>query len=428
MRYAIKILLLLAAVHFMGTSCSNEFVDSEETGVPTSITFETRGALFPEDLDNTITSLRIMAFTQAGILRSNKLYELSELSQNITLNINSGTYRFVFVANEPSTLTSTLQSVKNYSAMATINVGSDKINSTDVIPMSYNKADVTVTPDEKVIIDGTTYSTWLVPLERIAVRVDMVVKSYVDYGPYFEGIVFYNMPNSVPLLADYATAGVVRMHYDPVVKLQKPEHYETLTASELGSYAWGIKFKRYIMPSNMFSPVSQRVNVVNMTLTFGGGIASKGALLCVNEAGNDFTLPRNSHITISGVVEPNSLNVNLEAEAWTPNHVDVDLGVHILNVTNVAPVASAVNPTKVHFYSNQKSVFVEPLGFVGESGNVTFNVNDVFDEITGPFNFDYSSVTGEGHIDIIPLTMGAAKYRIFLNAGGLRRQLLVTVV
>lgn len=426
MKYGFKILLAIFATAIFA-ACSTEYEEGGKSGDDSTISISTRGALFPDDLDNTIRSLRIIAFSKNGVVKNNRLYPTSELSETILHTITSGTYDFAFIANEPSSMSGSLQSIANYTELTIVKVHNDYIYSNLAIPMTAYIEDVLVKADNKVVISGVEYSRWEVSLQRIAVRVDIEFLSSSDLSTEFHTLLFSGLPSEVALLPDNANyTGSTHIRSYPYPGIMGS--YETIPADKLGSYAWGLKVNRIIIPSYMFTPKNQPSKAVKLVFLYNS-LPTQSVTIGQNEAGGDYTLPRNYHYTVKVTRSNSPLKVNISAKPWVTENIGGDIENRILNVTSIVPNVNALKTARIHFYSNQKSVTVEENGFRGESGSTVFPVNSIFDDLAGATasNIVYNSATGEGYMDISPVDITESKYRICLNAGGLRREVTVDV-
>lgn len=116
---------------------------------------------------------------------------------------------------------------------------------------------------------------------------------------------------------------------------------------------------------------------------------------------------------------------------WTVQTVQGDMGKRQLNTSTAKVSITGVTSSRIYFWTDQKSVKIEDKGFIGTTGNTSFNVNDYFDDLAGGFDtsmFHYNPQTGEGYMDIATLSVNETDNnvrRIYLNAGGLRREIIV---
>ncbi len=88
---------------------------------------------------------------------------------------------------------------------------------------------------------------------------------------------------------------------------------------------------------------------------------------------------------------------------------------------------TGVSSSRIYFWSDQSSVQVEEQGY---TGNIPFLVNDFFDDLSGASatsTFHYNAATGEGYMDIMTTSTQQTSdlRKIYLNAGGLRREITI---
>lgn len=105
-------------------------------------------------------------------------------------------------------------------------------------------------------------------------------------------------------------------------------------------------------------------------------------------------------------------------------------GTPYLNVSDDTPNVYDGAVTRITFSTNQVPVFISEEGYLDESGNSTFTVNEFFDDLAGEgaVNIHYDPETEQGYIDIASLSDDVAVYihRLTLNAGNLTQQLTIT--
>ena len=169
----------------------------------------TRAATNPGDTpdDYVIKSLRVLAFEQAnGKCVSNKLYTAAN-GDIIKHPINPGDYDFVFLANEPSNtlIISGLDGIKEYTDLDGIAYPERYFSSEQIIPMMQEIKGVEVLPGGRgaVLSDNSTVNPLQLGLDRLAVRIDVVLESEDDLEDIFSGLTFENIPDAVPLTSNY---------------------------------------------------------------------------------------------------------------------------------------------------------------------------------------------------------------------------------
>ncbi len=431
MKYYIKIWTLLSIIQFILLSCSDEtMVGSGDSGEDIGINIGTRSVLFPDNPDDKISGLRIMAFdTKWHLIQRNRYYSTTELNSNLLFQINNGTYDFVIIANEPrdGVINTSLDQVNSLTDLDNIQLSASAFNDNTDIPMMNSTPNVEVLTDNRgVLISGVNYHTWEITLQRLATRFDLLLYSNTGAASDFTGLTFTNLPNYVPLMGgNYDGTQAVTRTYTVA---GNPSYFQPATVS---GAAWAIKVSRVILPSNQFSPANQADRAAVLKIQMTGGGLNPQCLLGMNEASNDYTLPHNKNFQITAKVEyPVQVNVgvtdwglvNLNGTIYNKRH---------LNVSALTATVTNINMARIYFYSSESNVNVVSTGYVGSTGSTTFHVDDVFKSLSGTSatSLHYSSGTSIGYIDIDlknPYITSGQTYRIFLDANGLRRELTVT--
>lgn len=432
---------LTAVISAMLFSCTSD-EKLHKTGSEAATTFKigTR-ALNTSDPDSKIVRLRVMAFSKmTGNISSNKLYSTEQLVTNpITHTIKTGTYDFVFIANEPQAITATLEGVKRANALSNIVLAASSFIESEDIPMYKRYDNVTVlADDEGISVDGgATLSTWAVKLDRLAIRMSVTLTADSDLGT-LTGVTFSNLPQGVVLTGENYTGTWSEANNRTVTA-----GFEPLTAPELttAGAAWGRKTStttRIILPANIFTPETTEAKAVRMTVNFSDDSSYTGTL-GYNPQLNNFSLPANNHYTINFKLERGGgTEVRIEAEDWDSVDVEGDLLNRILNVSTIKANITDNTPARIYFWSNQQNVFVEKQGYYGTT--LFDDVNLVFDNLWGDpatnvvYADDYSGdgpANSVGYIEITPaagLTYDQnGAYKIYLNAGGLKREITVNL-
>lgn len=415
-KYIHKLILLAIAI-FSLLSCSKE--DTPLISAPVVVSV---GA------DSKIANLRIMAFDVTDQNIKNNFYYSGDITA-VTLNMYSGVYNFFFIANTPGESFSSLESIRNQAGLNNIQIPSSGINSDNNIPMTLYVPNVTVLPNQQgVIINGTTYTNWQVALEHLAVRFDLVLKSARDLSSTFSGIAFDNLPDKVPITGNYSGTHAGQRIFTPAAN---PAYFADTV---IAGYAWAKIIRRVILPPNEFTPVNQQDRLVGFSVLTGDNL-NPSCTFGMDEVNNNYTMAANTNFIVNAVVKY-PMEVNVTIAEWGDINVDGNMTNRTLNVASVTASITDRNRARIYFTSDQPSVSVDPTGYVGASGTTTFNVNNVFYDLLGPTagNLNYNPATGLGYIDIYASFFGTLVasstyvHRIYLNAGGLRREITVTTV
>lgn len=330
-RFAALVLALVLTV----TSCSRE--EDPQTGPleeTATIVFRTKAATkAPDDPDDAITKFRILVFRYDGnkYLAYNQPYDLTS-TNSVTLNLKTGTYDFVFVANEQedSRLADILSTYSTAKKMADIEAeyfGSTAFEAARNIPMGGIVKNVKVIGNNKLNVNGTPIqNAWDISqyLIRLGVRVDFTLKSENQFlGNAFQGIEISRVPDKVFLLpATYSGA----VNYNSAAYEASPRTIAN-TAFDAGSgydpatYTWTWTKDRLILPSSVFTPKATAANAMLFSATMTGMSPLTATLGC-NEP-TDYTLPRNSRLTLVGTLQ-DRIDFTVSVMDWnTQQNVDL---------------------------------------------------------------------------------------------------------
>ncbi|MDH6303632.1 hypothetical protein M2459_000434 [Parabacteroides sp. PF5-5] len=189
------------------------------------------------------------------------------------------------------------------------------------------------------------------------------------------------------------------------------------------------QFRTYIsVVASMISDPSQKTEY---KIVIGDGIRDGNGeyMRSDNVSLEDLRISRNTHYTFATKItgfNGGGVEIHSRVIPWAFKELPGDLLGRKLNVAAISTKASTMSTTRIHFWSNQPTVFVEPVGYLGTTGTETFNVNEYFAGLTGDdtSNFYYDPVSGNGYIDFSPIRTEATECRIYLNAGGLKRNIL----
>lgn len=422
-------IFMIAGMIFLLSCCKSS--DDLVEQAPATIKIATR-VTADEDPDNTIKTLRIMAFERGSLIRNNIFYDEAYLNSNnpIIHEMLSGIYDFVFIANETPDGSENLELTssafgnnKTISSLNEITIPASVINQNNIIPMLTRIDNVTVLPGLEgiKINDGVTQNIWSVLMKRLAVRIDITLKAQVDLTDQFKGVVFSNISDNIPLLGNYSGPQNTVKSY---TILANPENFEVVTSPE---YLWSIKVRRIILPSNTFSPKNTPSRALKMTLTLAPWSDElPSAIIGINEP-SDYTLPPNTQFMGEGIVGP-LLDLNLNVFDWDTKDMLGDINGRILNVSAIKASVTSNSTARIYFYTNQKAVSIDPIGHLNSS---SFDVNNIFESLSGntPANLHFDPATGQGYIDIKALQpiSSAGNYVIYLNAGGLLRTITIAV-
>ncbi|PXV65852.1 hypothetical protein CLV62_10625 [Dysgonomonas alginatilytica] len=414
-KYIHKLILLTIAI-FSLLSCSD---DNPPIAAPVSLSI---GA------DSKISNLRIMAFNVTDQNIKNNFYYSGDIT-TVTLNMHAGEYNFFFIANAPDESFNSLEAIRNQAGLNNIQIPSSGINSDNNIPMTLYVPNVTVLPDQEgVVVEGVYYSNWHVALEHLAVRFDLVLKSKRDLSTTFTGVEFHNLPDNVPITGNYSGTHTAQRIFTTTAN---PEYFADTV---IAGYPWAKIVKRVILPPNKFTPADQEDRLVGFSVLTGDNL-NPSCTFGMDEDNNDYTMTPNTNFIVNAIVNY-PMEVNISIAEWGPENVNGNITNRTLNVASLTASITDRNRARIYFTSNQPSVSVDAIGYVGATGTTQFNVNNVFYDLLGPTagNLNYNPATGLGYIDIYTSFYGTLVanttyiHRIYLNAGGLRREITVTTV
>lgn len=297
--------------------------------------------------------------------------------------------------------------------------------------------------------DNTTVSILQLALERMGVRVDVILRAEDDLDQAFKGIMFSNLPNLVPLTATYDGPAIERSVIRTFTVVDDGSYFTQGTPT--AEWDWEKKVNRIILPANDPLSVTNESEAVNFTIDMGDNYNPSCKLKIASNPVN-YSLPKNTKLDLTGYIkEP--LMVNIEASEW--ENVDEDWnisGIKVLNVSDLEVSITDFNGARISFTSNMPVVKVMPQLYVG-AGGLAAETEKVFNDLvllngdvkdsgttitytTSRFSYIYdkASQTGTGYMDVLldeQNIMGTQEtYRIFLSAededgGSLQREIKV---
>lgn len=377
MKRYICLFIAAAMVGALTTACIKDHIEPLHGGIaegePVSIVLSTftmgdaadnaatRGTVSGTDdeRDSQFSSLRVMIFHTGSVLAYNKVVDLQQDGNPFTIAMTTGTYDFVFVANEDSDTALTAR-LNAYTATSGKTIGSiygesfsSAVFRNDyTIPMTKVLKNVRVTANDLgvgTVIEGsqtyTSPASWPVKLERAAIRIDLILKTdNAMAATNFSALQLTNVPDKVflfdtdgstinynvtgagsfettsPLAAYRSIAGTdgdVYASYTPAGSDDPGIDYTlTETSASLGfvkaadnNYYW---YKRIILPSSMFTPASKEANAVKLT-----AVANGRPLSATLGKSGVFTAPRNQRYTLRGTLVPDMpISFTVEVTPW----------------------------------------------------------------------------------------------------------------
>lgn len=428
--------LPLCIIFLLLLSCvDEEFVSGTKEGYIKITGINTRsydGSHPGDGIDSKIETLRVMAFYKTGGgCASNVLYSGAVLDNTPILHkIEKGEYDFVFLANEPSDMVTTLDNISNYSGIRSISYPAATFNSTDFIPMIAENKNIKILTNGYFEINGNQETELYIRLRRLAARIDVILKSSIDLGDAgsgsFKGVTFSKIADRVPLVhglpnepqsgswiyddpsQPYSGTAIGRSVERKLTLEHNPGDFEInpglLDASDKASgLIWAVKVKRVIIPSVFFTDKAEENNAVVFTVNLVDKYSPSCKLKILDQ---NHTLPANAKLDLTGIIkEP--LLMNIVASPWELDPEDWEIAeTRQLNVSHTSVKMTDMNGVRVSFWSNMPKVSVSgTVQKVGESStrptNEVFNCLAVDANNDNPFRFVYDPVTGSGYMDLL---------------------------
>ena len=447
MRKMLLIFKVLSCCIVALSSCKNDPFD-EEAGskVKAVLTISsgmitTRGPLVLPDvppadgtLDNEVITLRILAFERTGSkdCLSNEVYDIADQTKPIRHEIDADTYDFVFIANEPSTYTSQLNAIADYSALGLITFPASAINSEDHIPMVQEIKHVEVVSGGYAIVTGDPlygpgqHDPLQLHLSRLATRVDVILESTEDLDAVFKGVTFSGIPVEVPLLSGDNTSAA-RTETRSFTVSADSGYFTPETPSTPGN--WAMRMTRFILPFSNF-PASKSDDTKAVTFTVNvAELYNPSCKLMIEKASeglsDNYTLPQDVALLLKGNIAT-PLTLNIQVLPWVKEADDWQMTDRFLNISEVDVKITDFNGARITFSSNMPRVYVEPTVQMTQTApttltDVTRDTETIFNDLvlktgdtpivsgqkttyrTTRFSYTYDSSTGigTGYMDIL---------------------------
>lgn len=358
--------------------------------------------------DYIIRNFRILAFDKAtGECKSNKKYSAWE-GDIIRHQIDVGNYDFVFLANEPANIPviNKLNAVSVYTDLNQIAYPASYFSSDQLIPMIQEIKDVTVLSDGQgaKLSNGTETSILQLALDRLAVRIEVVLESQDDFGDAFKGITFSKIPDRVPLTANYEGEEVERNVVRTFTVADDGSYFSNGTPTIEGG-KWAKKVTRIILPASELETKDDKSKAIVFTVNMESSYSPSCELKIVSYP-VDYSLPINTKLDFMGIIK-DPLEMNIKASEWdkTGNGWDIS-DVRTLNVSNTEVSITDYNGARVSFWTNMKVARV--LDKVKKiSTGEELNTNDVFNALASQEwlpSFDERFIheaSGSGYMEIL---------------------------
>ena len=381
-----------------------------------------------EDYD--VNTLRVLAFNKTtGACISNIHYSKNQWIENIIRHpIVAGNYDFVFLANEPTdnVIANKLNTLSRYDDLNLIAYPASSFSSEKSIPMMQEINNVEVLPKGKgaKLSDGTTVSLLQLALNRLGVRVDVVLEAADNLDDIFNGVIFSGIPNLIPLTAQYSGSTIERNVTRNFTLREDGDYFSSVTPNIPGMN-WARKITRIILPSNELERKSDPVNAVVFTVDMEDSY-NPSCELKINSEPVDYNLPKNTKLDLTGIIKQ-PLEMNIQASDWDSIANDWNIsGNRVLNVSHTEVDITDFNGARISFSSNMPVVRIFDKVKV-LSTNTYKETNEVFNALSSQEwqpnadeRISYDPSTGAGYMDILldlpNYIIGKETYEITLMA------------
>lgn len=397
---------------------------SGEQGQPVTIAIETEtrspgnnpdvtGIHYGDGIDSKIEKVRVLGFRVSnGTLAFNELVDVNALESDPvngsvkgTIDVLTGRYDFVFIANEGSDLTLAAKladntQVASFGLLKNLSFAQSAFSETASIPM------VRMVENVLVIGDNTLQSSegnvdngvWNVAMKRLGVRVELELDMSDAFAT--SGVLsFANVPDEVFLLQkeNIAATSTRTISLTPTVT----------------SVAGGKKltWSRIILPESWFTDKTEKDNAVEIRMTHSGDV--KKAYLGI-DPGTDYTMPRNHYFKITGTVKDSGINFSLHVLNWN----DVANNVNIPK-----PYTIVINPNVIEYQWNIAQTGTTAQLTTDYSGSWTAEIVDPADNTWLRFIGNQTSVSGTGNQTLSFILGNDTPVAGELMDGGAQRQI-----
>ena len=396
------------------SSCIDEtFIDNDDKIKSSYISIRGIGAkvgIHPGTTpdDYVIETLRILAFDKVTEnCVSNVRYNAAN-GDIIQHPINPDSYDFVFLANEPANtlIIDQLDGITKYEDLNDIAYPERYFSSDLIIPMIQEIKNITVLPNGQgaQVNGGAVVNVLQLGLDRLAVRLDVVLEAEDNLEATFTGIILENIPNAVPLTNNY-TGEVERNVTRTFTKAADAGYFsdETPTASDR---SWAKGVNRIILPANELKTVGDASKAVTLIVGMGNNYSPSTQLKTASDPTVSYSLPINTKLDFLGIIkEP--LEVNIKASEWDKIGEDWEIsGTRVLNVSDIEVNITDFNGARIAFWSNMPVVRV--LDVVYDENGAEKVTNNIFNALSSQnyapnddFRIRYDAKTGLGYMDIV---------------------------
>jgi len=309
-----------------------------------------------EEPDYAVSSLRVLIFSPGSYTFYNFPIDLSTAIQPYTIQIDQGTYDFVFIANEDSDPALAAE-LANYNVSNTLSelagkyFDSASIRNNYTIPMTRIYRNVRVAGNNEVYLNGSSTkqeTPWPVEVDRASIRVDLFMETTDEtMVDGFTSLQVANVPNKVYLLPEnligqrnynvtgsssfetltasvleyrsfdndegdaYAYRGPTENDVDYTIKIVNPGL--SFTKESDGKWHW---YKRIILPETVFADKTDEDSGIELQVMV---YDQTYRLTLSNQAETDFTIPRNVRYKVTGTLTANYITFEVSVKPWGKN-------------------------------------------------------------------------------------------------------------
>ena len=330
----IKLILYLAIVTLALLSCSQEKVlpHTSEAGVPVTILFEagTRATVDGDDpAECQIGNFNVLIYNS----KNNMLMWNFPITQGLpdehltqTLDIRTGTYDFVFIANAnelyngstPVSLSVDSQ-VNHFSKLSNLSVDRDDFGFGKDIPMVRYYKNIEVAMDNKIKsseMSDFQAGPWSIEMERVAIKLDLkIVLTELQFLNWDQKITIKNVPGKAYLFSEKDNSS-----FEKAFDLEIDIVSGSLSSVPYGDdYVLITSEKPIILPELYLTPahnVAQKSMVLEMVFS---GVAKSAHISC--EADN-YAIPRNTTLTLNATVKEDEIDLVAQLLPWGDAGID----------------------------------------------------------------------------------------------------------
>ena len=309
-----------------------------------------------DDPDYAVSSLRVLIFKPGDYAHYNFPIDLSTAIQPYTIEIDQGTYDFVFIANEDSDPTLAAE-LAGYNVNHTLTelagkyFDSSSIRNDYTIPMTRIYRNVRVAGNNEVYLDGSAVrqtSPWPVEVDRTCIRIDLFMETTIETMVNgFTSLQLANVPNKVYVLPEnlsgqtnynvtgsssfetltsavlvyrsfannrgdeYTYRGPTVDDVDYTIKVVNPGL--SFTKESDGKWHW---YKRIILPETVFADKTDKDSGIELQVIVNGNTYK---LTLSNQAETDFTIKRNVRYKVTGTLTANYITFEVSVKPWGKN-------------------------------------------------------------------------------------------------------------